>query len=266
MLVSTAFSPNQEMIDRAAHFTQLFNGDYLERRKHSLATLFERAKNNNQLHDRLLIIEKNGLKLYHRRKLEQPFYFHPSMGTLRINRLQKGSSDPLIELAQLRAGDSFLDCTLGIGADTLVAAYALGQTGKVVALESDFAIATLVDNSLNSGNNLPADIFYNLAPIKVIHTDHASLLKELAPKSYDVVYFDPMFQTPVDNSSVALEPLRLFADYQPLAPSTIAEAVRVARRMVILKAEKRSPEFTRLGFKEVLRAANFSYGTIIKQY
>lgn len=264
MLVSTAFSPNQEMLERAEYFVQHLKADYLERRKHSLATLFERANSNNNKHERLLIVEKTGLKLYHHSHLEQPFYFHPSMGMLRINRLQKGSSDPLIKLAQLREGDSFLDCTLGIGADTLVAAYAVGKTGKVVALESDYAIATIVDNSLSMGYNLPVDIFSHLAPITVIHNDHAPVLKELASESYDIVYFDPMFQAPVDNCSAALEPLRLFANYQQLTLTTITEAIRVARRMVILKAEKNSPEFTRLGFKEQIRSANFSYGTITK--
>jgi 16S rRNA G966 N2-methylase RsmD len=264
MLVSTAYSPNQEMLERAEHFAQHFNAHYLERGKDSLATLFKRAETAHFTDERLLIITKVGLKLYYYTNLTKPFYFHPSMGLVRINRLQKGADDPLVKLAQLKAGDSFLDCTLGIGADALVAAYAVGQTGKVVAIESDFAIATLVDNSLRHGYNIPVDIFLNLAQIKVIHKDNALLLRELPANNFDVVYFDPMFLPPVDKSVSAINPLLYFADYRKLEPETVIEAIRIARRMVILKADRKSPEFKRLGFKEQLRSANFSYGTIMK--
>lgn len=261
MLISTAFAPNQEMLALARELTDLFAGHYIERRKHSITKLFALGKVSGLSANRLLIVEKNDLKLYEETQPGQAFFFHPSMAALRIGRLQRGEPDPLVEISQLRPGESFLDCTLGIGSDTLVAAYALGPAGQVLALESDQALATIVGRALRVGGKLAAKISANLAPIEVVNADYNDFLPTLADRSFDVVYFDPMFKEPVAES-VAFEPLRAFANPAELNERAIAEARRIARKRVILKAEKGSSLFTSYGFKEARRSADFSYGVI----
>lgn len=261
MLISTAFAPNQAMINQAHELTELFAGRYLERRKHSIARLFILGQTSEIEAERLLIVEKTGLKLYSRIQPDQPFFYHPSMAALRINRLQRGESDPLVEISRLKPGENFLDCTLGIGSDTLVAAYALGPAGKVLALESDLAVATIVERALLSSSKLPASLHASLAPIEIINVDYNDYLPTLADQSFDVVYFDPMFKEPVADS-VAFEPLRAFANPAKLAEHAITEARRIARQRVILKAEKGSNLYADYGFKEVKRSADFSYGVI----
>jgi hypothetical protein len=263
MLISTAFSPNQEMLATAEELTELFNGEYIERSKHSIANLFLLAKSNGTANSRLIIVERDDLKLYDSAHLEQPFFFHPSMAALRINRLQRVEVDPLVRLSQLKPGERFLDCTLGIGSDTLVAAYAVGKSGEVWAIESDLALSTIVGRAILNGAKLPSSVFQRLAQIKIINGNYNDVLATLSADSADVVYFDPMFKLPIAESC-SFEPLRFFANYTPLTEQAISEARRVAKRMIILKAEKGSALFTKFGFQEERRSADFSYGIITK--
>ncbi len=57
---------------------------------------------------------------------------------------------PSSALAELRAGDTILDCTLGLGQDALVAALVVGPSGRVVALEKSLALYAVVSEGLNA--------------------------------------------------------------------------------------------------------------------
>ena len=72
--------------------------------------------------------------------------WHPGMGGLRAKRFLAGeriTGDSFLEAARLRPGDAVLDCTLGLGADALVAAAAVGPGGRVVGLEGSPAAGRL---------------------------------------------------------------------------------------------------------------------------
>ena len=73
--------------------------------------------------------------------------------------------------------------------------------------------------------------------IKVINCEHQSYLKQLEDKSFDVVYFDPMFRDPLLKSR-ALSPLKEVANHQPLELETIQQACRCARKRVVIKKEE----------------------------
>ncbi|MBQ1913638.1 MAG: protein-L-IsoD(D-D) O-methyltransferase, partial [Selenomonadaceae bacterium] len=75
-------------------------------------------------------------------------------------------------------------------------------------------------------------------------------LREQPDKSFDVVYFDPMFRHPLMESE-NLNPLRAVADHRPVSLEAISEAKRVARHRVVLKENSRSLEFARLGFTKM---------------
>lgn len=56
--------------------------------------------------------------------------------------------------------------------------------------------------------------------------------------------------------------LKELADPNPLDPDSVREAVRVARKRVVLKERLMSGEFERLGFRVVKEASNHAFGII----
>jgi 16S rRNA (guanine1516-N2)-methyltransferase len=66
------------------------------------------------------------------------------MALLRMINLNRGIQDRFLEATNLRPGDIFLDGTLGLASDSLIAAWAVGKTGQVIALEGSKLIHFLV--------------------------------------------------------------------------------------------------------------------------
>ena len=78
------------------------------------------------------------------------FFFHRGLSELRILNLLRGGNDPLVKALGLEPGMRVLDCTLGLAADALVAAHAVGETGSVCGLESVPLIALMTRFGLES--------------------------------------------------------------------------------------------------------------------
>ncbi len=193
------------------------------------------------------------------------FFFHPGLAKVRIRRIEAGKTDQMIQALGLGAGDSVLDCTLGLGADALVAGHVVGAGGRVVGLEAEPLVAMLVRCGLESYRADDGPLAEAMRRVEVVTADHREYLQAQENGSFDVVYFDPMFRVPRHASS-AMEPLRRLADARALDPESLAEAVRVARRRVVLKERRGSPEFERLGFRQIAggRYSPVAYGIIAK--
>ena len=99
--------------------------------------------------------------------------------------------------------------------------------------------------------------------VEVVTADYFDYLKTCADKSFDVVYFDPMFRHAINKSS-GINPIRPLADNRPLEIISVREACRVARRCVVMKENSRSTEFERLGFKiaDGGKYSSISFGVI----
>jgi SAM-dependent methyltransferase len=165
------------------------------------------------------------------------------MGALRLKRLRSGersTRDGFLDAAQLRAGDAVLDCSLGLGTDALVAAEAVGPAGRVVALEASAPLAALTAEGLCRLRDAAA------ARVAVHHADAADWLSRAAGASFDVVVFDPMFRRPRAQPP-GFDLVRQLGDPRPLAPETLAQARRVARRAVLVKDGAPGWELARLG-------------------
>jgi len=190
------------------------------------------------------------------------FIFHRGMSELRILNLLRGGNDPLIHALGLRSGMSLLDCTVGLAADALVAAYAAGPVGRVLGLESVSLIAMLTGWGLRelSGESSDArsETIAAASCIDILNVDHRELLAALPDRSFDVVYFDPMFRR-AKQASAGIRSLRSFADHKQLEPESLKQAVRVARSRVVIKESRGSGEFDRLG---VRRFAGGRYGSV----
>jgi hypothetical protein len=169
--------------------------------------------------------------------------YSPGMAQVRLKRLDAGQAtlDVVVRLMELAEGDTVIDATLGLGADALVCARAVGPRGRVIGIERSLPLYALVSEGLARGG-LPE----RCAPVEVRWGDALEVLKSMAAKSADCVLFDPMFDKP-KRSSPAFELLRRYASHEPLTEQTLGEARRVARRWVVVKGGRFGAELERLG-------------------
>lgn len=255
MIITTSYNPDKKVLERVDLIAKEINGTYVKRNKQSIQNLMKNFNINE------LIVVENEHSKYFSTKMEQPFFLHPNMATLRINRLKQGDNDVMVQIADLKAGDSFLDCTIGLGSDSIVASYIAGPVGKVVGFESQSILAVLVKDGMSRGWRTGADVNSAMKRIEVINDHHLDGLKALPDKSFDIVYFDPMFRYAINKSS-PINPLRYLANPDPITYEAINEAKRVARRKVILKENCKSNEFERFGFERISRSSSITYGVI----
>lgn len=233
--ISVSIKANSEQRDLAKQYAEQLNIAYLPRRP-----VEEMLRTNNL--QALLILDSTGLKL---KTATQELFFHPSMAKLRIENLVRGDRDNLIEALQLQTGMSVLDATLGLASDALVCAHVVGETGKIVGVESSKWISFLVEKGLESYKMDKALLQEAAARIQVVCQDHLSYLSQQADGSYDIVYFDPMFEHPLQSSS-HMQPLREFACYQELSRDIVEQARRVACKRVVIKENRYNNLFSKL--------------------
>lgn len=189
-----------------------------------------------------------------------PFFFHPNSAAYRLKRLEKGESDPLVTVCGLQQGDSFLDCTLGLGSDSIVAQYAVGKSGRVVGVEANPNVAFIVKNGMQVYDVSEMPLAACMRKIEVVLAQAVDYLRSLPNNSFDIVYMDPMFETTIEESDNFM-PLRNAGEKTKISDEWIEEAKRVARRGVCLKAYFDSPLFFRYGFvREIRLSSKFHFG------
>lgn len=202
-------------------------------------------------------------------------FFHPSMAIIRLINLLRGGSDRYLEATQLKNGNVLMDATLGLGTDALIGAWAVGETGNVLAIEQSPILAALVHDGLShiteiipcNKNRDKQDAWAAIAQaarqIDVRWGEHRTFFKSISSDSVDVVYFDPMFRQTYKPSD-SIQALHQWSNHRPLDQESILEACRIARHRVVLKERKNSSEFRRLGF-EIMQGGQYSpvdYGVI----
>ncbi len=229
---------------------------YVPRQRKSLA----RIQAENQV-SAVIVWETPGPVMYLN---GSKFFFHPSMAKVRISAFRKNETpDPLIQACELKEDDHFLDCTLGLGADAIVASY-FTPRGKVVGVESSTAVSFIVKWGMRLYESNMLWLQETIQRIQVINQEHTQYLKDMEDNSFDIVYFDPMFRIPLMKSQ-AISPLREAANSAPLSEEAVAQACRVARRKVVIKERKGSSEFERLNCTDMCGSSNnnVAYGIII---
>ncbi|MGV2938539.1 class I SAM-dependent methyltransferase [Mesobacillus sp. LC4] len=258
MFVTTAGRTNEMMTAHARAIALELNADFVPRKKRSVSALQEIVK------DDCLVVGKERLELFPLGAAE-PFFFHPNSAMFRIKRLMKGETDPLIEAAKLQEGMSFLDCSLGLGSDSIAASFVVGETGSVTGIEARPELAYLVKAGLKTWDSGYEAINHAMGKIKVVQDYSMEFLKEQETDSFDCVYFDPMFDESILESD-GIRGLTHFAVYEGLSREVIQQAVRVARQRVILKDHFRSKRFEDFGFNVYRRkTAKFHFGVIEKE-
>ncbi len=249
MIITTGYSPIMDIVERAQSLAERTGCKYAPREKFSIPKMVEHYGDED-----ILILSQEAVRL-HRLGME-PMEFHPSMGFVRAKRILKGDIEPMLVAARMLPGDSVLDCTAGLGADSLLFAVHGGESSVVTALESSLPLYALLYEGMRHYTSGQVMVNEALRRINVVHSEHLDFLRAQPDRSIDIVYL-PL------TGSASISPLRQFANRAALSPESVAEAMRVARKTVLLKEKALSGEFERLGFTELLRSnSKTSYGVI----
>lgn len=161
------------------------------------------------------------------------------MADLRLHRIDAGIPQPdhVLLAGEVGAGDEVLDCTLGRGHDALV----LERVARrVVAVEKSLPLFAWTSEGLRQRGSR----------IECVHGDAVQVLRGRGSRSFDVVFFDPMF-TRRANAEAGFDVVRRHAEHAPLDAELIAQARRVARRWVVVKAAPQAGELRALGLEVV---------------
>lgn len=255
MLVTTSYEPTTNIWQKAERVALEIGARLVPRKADSMKQL------RSKYHDSsVLLVTKDEIRYYVEEQIA--IFFHPSMGAIRVKRMLRGEKDLLLQAADAMTGDSVLDCTAGLASDAIVFAHGVGDSGRVIAIESETVMALLIREGLAAYDSDIPELNAAMRRIKVERANHETYLRALDSHSVDIIYFDPMFRQPLEESS-SMNPLREVANLEAISLSTIGEARRVARKSIVLKEHKDSPEFARLGFDKVLRSnTKITYGVI----
>ena len=164
---------------------------------------------------------------------------------LRIQNLRKGQRDHLLEAlmgvkeydlrpAAAQPPISVLDCTCGFGADAAVASFGLPAGSRVDALEVSPLLEAVTAWGFSHFVHKKDDVTAALRRISLRCGDYRDYLLSDEGPVYDVLYFDPMFQRPVE-ASCQFQPVRAIMEHGGLTRDLIERALQKARRRVVIK-------------------------------
>lgn len=252
IIVTTAGRPDEQSVALAVYAAEQLHSDYVERKKRSVAKL-------QSVYEADVVVAGKSRFDYFAYGSTEPFFYHPNAAAFRLKRLAKGEQDPMVDIAELSEGDSFLDCTLGLGADSLVAQYAIGS-GRVVGIEAHPVVAFIVREGMQHYDLQELPIASPMRHIEVVQAEAIDYLRQQPSNSFDIVFMDPMFDEVIEEST-NFTALREAGAHIALSEEWVLEAQRVAKRGVVLKAHFRSPWFAQFGFTQDVRpTSKFHYG------
>jgi 16S rRNA (guanine1516-N2)-methyltransferase len=240
VIVTTGFHPSEQTRRHAEELAAQLSLPVVERREDSLNEL-----RNKYGDEAVLVVSAKGARL--EMPGRQPFFFHPNTAAFRIKRLERGDTDIMLAACQIQPGDRVLDATLGLGADAIIFAHAVGPEGRVVGVESEELIALLVADGLRHWQTESVALREAMQRVEVLTGDHLEVLRAQPDDSFDIVYFDPMFEVTVQSSS-GIAGIREYANEAALSEEAVTEALRVAKRRVVLKEGKAGRLYERFGF------------------
>lgn len=260
MIITTAFDETTALVEKAQKLSEKLKIPYYRRHKKTVKFLLEQV-------DSELFVVNNQRGLSYYQKGQEEVFFHPNMSMHRIKQLESGQKDSLVTACQLQPGMSFLDCTLGLASDTLVATYCVGEQGRVTSIEKSFPLSILVHEGLRYYVQNEKPQWKPLVDrIEIINSDNLAYLKSCEDGAFDVVYFDFMFNQSVE-SSHGIKVIKSVVSYDMITEDHVKEALRVASQRVVVKSSYGNQLIKELGFEVERRnqKRHFFYGVIEKQ-
>ncbi|MFY0520967.1 class I SAM-dependent methyltransferase [Lysinibacillus sp. UGB7] len=254
-IVTTAGRPDDVSMALAAFACKNLNISFEPRKKRSV------RKISHEIQANVIVAGKNRYD-YYAFEASEPFFFHPNSAAFRLKRVARGETDPFLEAMQLITGDSVLDCTLGLAADAMLAAYTVGGAGRVIGTEANPNIAFIVEQGMQTYDTSELPLTACMRQIEVVQAEAVTYLRSLPDNAFDVVYMDPMFEEIIEEAN-NFQALRSAGEHLTLTEEWVSEARRVAKKRVVLKAHFRSEWFETYGFQQLTRiTAKFHYGVL----
>ncbi len=195
----------------------------------------------------------------------EEYRFHVGTAVLRVGQMEKGNGDRLCDLLPKEEGLQVLDCTFGQAGDSTTLSWFVGESGQVTALEKSLALYEIGRAGIAAYEDKNPALTRAVRRIELLHEDYRDFLSRVEPKSYDVIYFDPMFKSPVKREVNDMEAFRSAAAYDSLSLETLTLAMRAARRLVIVKERPFSPIFKNGPWTKVAgkKGQTTAYGVIV---
>lgn len=237
--VTTSLKATDAVRQRAERFARQSSLAWFDRRKDPMTRIFDRT------HAVLLFAEREVYVCTADGQLRP----HLSTAAVRLRHIAAGEGDPLIRAADLRSGDTVIDCTYGLGRDAVVAAHIIGSSGQLTALEASPALYHLASQNRPLGE-LDGAVDLDAASISFVQADARDWLLGEPARSADVVLIDPMFENP-KSSDASFSLLRGVANETPLSPEWVDAARRVCRRWVVVKSGNWFAWFDEIGLTAV---------------
>ncbi|HJF31374.1 MAG TPA: class I SAM-dependent methyltransferase [Sporosarcina psychrophila] len=256
-VITTAGRPDDYSLKLAVKASEILGFPIVERKKQSVSRI-------QSTHGSDVIVAGKNRYDFYRIGMDEPFFFHPNSAAFRLKRLVNGETDPLIDITQLQKNDSFLDCTLGLGSDSIIASFITGENGKVFGIEADPAVAFITDQGLRSFPSESEQLVQAMNRIEVIQSEAVEFLRQQVDSSWDIVYMDPMFQTPIVESSNFTR-LRQAGLHSSLTDEWIEQALRVCKRRIVVKDRFDSPIFKRFHMEQKIRPNTKFHFAFIKK-
>ena len=229
-VITTDRRPTPEMIEEAKRLAEKFNITYVKRRHRTIESI------KKEFGKSVLVVGKD-LNLTLHTLSGKKLFFHPGLFKIRLLNYIATGHEAMIEAMNLKEGETVLDCNLGLAQDALLAAFVSKR--EVLGIEKDPVIYEIVRRGLERYKPEGKLKVAEFAPllIKPINADNYEFLKNQPDKSFDVVYFSPMFIKPKWHCDV-MAPFREVAVKDFVSLETLKEAERVARKRVVIKVNK----------------------------
>lgn len=254
MIVTTSSRANSMIIQKAKEIAAEVGGQFQLRGRDSIQDI------QTHFNSEVIVVGKTRTELF-LSESNEPIFFHPNSAMFRIKRLLNGGHDPLVDACVLTEGMTFLDCTLGLASDSIVASFAIGRSGAITGVEGNRTTAYLVQAGLKTWDSGIPEMNQAMNAIEVIWSNSYEYLKTCKDQSFDVIYFDPMFEETIESSGI--KGLKQLALYDDVTKEMIHEAKRIARKRIVLKDHWKSTRFNNLGFIPIVRkSSNFHYGVL----
>ncbi len=257
LVITTARKPSEDNLARARYWARLLQAPVVERRGRSLPVLCQEENVRGAL---VIQVQR---ETYYEPAAGVELFFHPNLASVRIRNINEGSPDHMVAAMELATGDRVLDCTMGRGADAIICTHVVGHTGHVVAIEKVPVIAHLTIEGLRNSHYVSDAFTALMRRVDARCADYNQFLPTCEDAAFDVVYFDPIFHDPVEKSQ-SMAPVRAVGESAGLTVEASRQALRVARRAVVIKQRRGTGLWDMLGVQETLRGAQsrVEYGVL----
>ena len=139
----------------------------------------------------------------------EEYHFHFGTAVLRKEQIKRGNHDRLCRLLPENGYCSVLDATFGQGGDSLTMSFFLGDRGHVTAVEKSLPLYEVGRAAIESFTDpKETELTEALRRIELHHGDSFEFLNNAEPGRFDVIYFDPMFKSPVKRKENHMEGFR----------------------------------------------------------